>query len=267
MSWGRASDRCSHLQVGLNQASGAPPIVPRLKQKARQAGGQSRAAGRVHSTAATQTHTDTHTHEFRKTKVPAHTPTHTHHQRKIKNWHWMENTDQCVVWREKRVCTLEMELPCLFNSSHTCCNVSGSCPSSDKELHFQCADSLFSSFLPCLVQHLSLFFGMCVFFYLHPVHQHLFFLWRMSSIFGSFFSEILYKVEKCCRIGCIVIFLCSSSTCQHHLPVMLIPVCCLITAIRVLLHCTCCQQITKNTNWSYWQVLCMYPKAFSTFTG
>lgn len=46
--------RCSLVQVGLSQASRAVAIVPMLKQNGRNAEGQSRAPGSVHSTAATQ---------------------------------------------------------------------------------------------------------------------------------------------------------------------------------------------------------------------
>lgn len=54
MSWGRDMERCSFVQVGLSQASRAVAIVPILKQNVRKADGQSRASGRVHSTAANQ---------------------------------------------------------------------------------------------------------------------------------------------------------------------------------------------------------------------
>lgn len=47
-------ERCSFVQVGLSQASRAVAIVPILKQNVRKADGQSRALGRVHSTAANQ---------------------------------------------------------------------------------------------------------------------------------------------------------------------------------------------------------------------
>ena len=48
--------RCSLVQVGLSQASRAVAIVPMLKQNGRNAAGQRRASGRVHSTAAAQGH-------------------------------------------------------------------------------------------------------------------------------------------------------------------------------------------------------------------
>lgn len=52
MSSGRPMTRCSVVQLLLSQASGAMPIVPRLKQKGRKAEDQRRPDGKVHSTTA-----------------------------------------------------------------------------------------------------------------------------------------------------------------------------------------------------------------------